>query len=60
MPLACWGAGWFSGIVIQHALPEPQASLLSGILLGVEAGMPADVQEDFRVIGTPHIIAISG
>ena len=46
--------------VIQQILPEPQASLLSGILLGVDAGLPASVQEDFRITGTSHIIAISG
>jgi competence protein ComEC len=47
-------------IVIQQILPEPQASLLSGILLGIDAGLPQSVQEDFRVTGTSHIIAISG
>jgi competence protein ComEC len=47
-------------VVIQQILPEPQASLLSGILLGIEAGLPLNVQEDFRVTGTSHIIAISG
>ena len=47
-------------VVIQQILPEPQASLLSGILLGVDAGLPASVQDDFRVTGTSHIIAISG
>jgi competence protein ComEC len=46
--------------VIQQILPEPQASLLSGILLGVDAGLPVVVQEDFRATGTTHIIAISG
>jgi competence protein ComEC len=46
--------------VIQQILPEPQASLLSGILLGVDAGLPVVVQEDFRETGTTHIIAISG
>ena len=46
--------------VIQQILPEPQASLLSGILLGSDAGLPDSVQEDFRVTGTSHIIAISG
>jgi competence protein ComEC len=46
-------------VVIQQILPEPQASLLSGILLGIDAGLPANVQEDFRVTGTSHIIAIS-
>jgi competence protein ComEC len=47
-------------VVIQRILPEPQASLLSGILLGVDAGLPMIVQEDFRATGTTHIIAISG
>ncbi len=47
-------------VVIQQILPEPQASLLSGILLGVDAGLPVVVQEDFRATGTSHIIAISG
>ena len=46
--------------VIQQILPEPQASLLSGIPLGIDAGLPAEVQEDFRVTGTSHVIAISG
>jgi competence protein ComEC len=47
-------------VVIQQILPEPQASLLSGILLGIDAGLPLSVQEDFRVTGTSHIVAISG
>jgi competence protein ComEC len=47
-------------VVIQRILPEPQASLLSGILLGVDAGLPVVVQEDFRVTGTSHLVAISG
>jgi competence protein ComEC len=47
-------------VVIQQILPEPQASLLSGILLGIDAGLPVVVQEDFRETGTTHIIAISG
>jgi competence protein ComEC len=46
--------------VINHILPEPEASLLDGILLGDDAGLPADVQAEFRLTGTTHIIAISG
>lgn len=41
-------------------LPEPQAALLTGILLGVETGIPRDLQDDFIATGTSHIIAISG
>ena len=45
---------------IAAILPEPQAALLTGILLGVETGIPQDVQDDFEATGTTHIIAISG
>ncbi|RLC66429.1 MAG: hypothetical protein DRI48_04660, partial [Chloroflexi bacterium] len=41
-------------------MPEPQAALLTGILLGVETGIPDDLMEDFAATGTTHIIAISG
>ena len=46
--------------VILQSIHEPEASLLSGILLGLERGIPADLMEDFRRTGTSHIIAISG
>ncbi len=49
-----------SYVVLQQILPEPQSSLLSGILLGIDSGLPTSVQEDFRLTGTSHIIAISG
>jgi competence protein ComEC len=45
---------------IANILPEPQAALLTGILLGVETGIPADLMDDFAATGTTHIIAISG
>ncbi len=41
-------------------LPEPQASLLAGILLGVESGIPKALNEAFSATGTSHIVAISG
>lgn len=40
--------------------PEPEASLLAGILLGVDNNIPADLQDAFKNTGTAHIIAISG
>jgi len=46
--------------IIAQILPEPQASLLTGILLGDDSGIPKSVQEAFRTTGTSHIIAISG
>ena len=46
--------------VIAQVLPEPSAALLTGILLGVETGIPQDLVADFSTTGTSHIIAISG
>ena len=46
--------------VIAQILPEPQASLLTGILLGDDSGITHSVQDAFRTTGTSHIIAISG
>ncbi len=45
---------------IYRLYPDPEASLLAGILLGVESGIPEHVQQAFRDTGTAHIIAISG
>ncbi|MGD2143063.1 MAG: DNA internalization-related competence protein ComEC/Rec2 [Anaerolineae bacterium] len=45
---------------IAQVLPEPQAALLTGILLGAESGIPEDLMQDFAATGTTHIIAISG
>ncbi len=45
---------------INRLLPQPQAALLSGILLGDDHAIPADLKKDFRDTGMTHIIAISG
>jgi competence protein ComEC len=45
---------------IAHILPEPEASLLTGILLGVESGIPERVKDAFSTSGTMHVVAISG
>ncbi len=47
-------------VIIVQSLPEPQASLLSGILLGQDRGIPDETIEAFNRTGTSHIIAISG
>jgi competence protein ComEC len=46
--------------VVYHLFPDPEASLLSGILLGDQSGISPQVQEAFRLTGTSHIIVISG
>ena len=53
-----WKAHAFRTLRTQ--LPDPEAALLSGILLGLDNGMAAGLQNDFRDTGTSHIIAISG
>jgi len=40
--------------------PDPEASLLAGILLGVDTGLSQSLQQAFKDTGTAHIIAISG
>ena len=45
---------------INQLIPDPQAALLSGILLGNDNGLAPDLAEAFRVTGMTHIIAISG
>jgi competence protein ComEC len=45
---------------LYRLFPDPEASLLAGILLGVDQGIPASVQTAFKNTGTSHIIAISG
>lgn len=45
---------------IVSSLPEPQAGLLTGILLGNERGISPELSDDFSRVGASHIIAISG
>jgi predicted membrane metal-binding protein len=40
--------------------PQPESALLSGILLGLDNDIPADLERAFQDTGTAHIIAISG
>ncbi len=45
---------------INRLIPDPQAALLSGILLGSDTGIAPNLADDFRNTGMTHIIAISG
>lgn len=45
---------------LAQALPEPEAALATGILLGDARRIPAAVDEAFRLTNTSHVIAISG
>lgn len=45
---------------ITRLLPQPESSLLAGILLGDDRALPAKVADAFRATGITHIIAVSG
>ena len=45
---------------IKNILPEPQASLADGMLLGREGVLPQDILDAFRNTGTIHILVLSG
>ena len=46
--------------VINQILPQPEAALLNGILLGLDNDMPDALTTAYQATGTAHIIAISG
>ncbi len=45
---------------LTEVLPEPQASLAQGIILGKRGTIPPSVKADFARTGTAHLLAISG
>ncbi len=46
--------------IVYRLWPDPEASLMAGILLGVDSGIPEEVVQAFQDTGTAHVIAISG
>lgn len=45
---------------IRVLLPQPQAALLSGIVLGVKEELPSDFKKALRATSTMHIVVVSG
>ena len=45
---------------LTELLPEPQASLAQGIILGKRGTIPSSLKDDFSRTGTAHLLAISG
>lgn len=41
-------------------LPEKEASMVSGILLGDKRGISEEIKSDFRQVGVSHMLAVSG
>jgi len=42
------------------SLPEPQASLAQGVLLGERSSLPRDVQANLNATNTSHLVVVSG
>lgn len=49
---------FFAGVY--SSLPEPQASLGLGFLVGVRTALPQDFSDKLALVGLTHIIAVSG
>ena len=45
---------------INRFFPEPEASLLSGIILGVQRNFPPYFKDNLQKTGTTHIVVVSG
>jgi len=45
---------------IKKTIPEPQVSLLGGLLVGAKQSLGAELQADFRKVGLIHIVVLSG
>jgi competence protein ComEC len=45
---------------IAEVMPEPQAALVQGIVLGMRGNIPSSLKTDFALSGTAHLLAISG
>ena len=45
---------------LARSLPEPQASLAQGVLLGQRSALPADLSADLNTTNTSHLVVVSG
>lgn len=45
---------------ISKVIPEPQASLLGGLVVGAKQSLGNDLLDDFRTTGIIHIVVLSG
>lgn len=57
-PLELWRQKFIAGM--RNALPDPQASLGLGLLIGTRALLPKVWQEKLSAAGLTHIVAVSG
>jgi predicted membrane metal-binding protein len=45
---------------IERSLPEPEAALAAGVLIGERGSLPSQLADDLRTTGTTHLIVVSG
>lgn len=45
---------------VQKLIPDPQVSLLGGLVVGAKQSLGKKLQEDFRTTGIIHIVVLSG
>src|SRR3989344_1899543 len=45
---------------IRRLIPEPESSLLSGLIVGAKQSLGKDLLDDFRTAGVIHIVVLSG
>ncbi len=57
--IAAAARGWLLG-GLNEMVPEPEAALGAGILLGVRSSIAPEVADAFAVAGLTHVVAISG
>ncbi len=49
-----------AGDALQRAMPEPEAGLAAGILIGLRERVDRQLAADFATAGVSHVVAISG
>jgi competence protein ComEC len=49
-----------AGAALAAAIPEPEAGLAAGIVVGLRDGVDRALAADFTTVGASHIVAISG
>jgi len=50
----------YVGDKINTLWPEPESSLMAGLLYGARSSMPDEIKNNFNKVGLTHIVAISG
>lgn len=51
---------WYLSERVDYLLPQPQAGLLAGMVLGVKTSLPPEFKKALRETSTLHIVVVSG